>query len=384
MFYDEDNEVKMTGGPRNGRQPVVPLPPEPDPWISQHRRKKSSIAASILIGIFVAVFLICAAAVLLARAGISLPSLNFHISAPTAGVRGELIQEAVERYLLSAENPMRSLNASSNYHIKRSEKDQGIVLVTITVTQETKNTYYECDLQTKWKKEGIDYSLIYLGTSSGEVCYPLNAPGKNAENMLISRLEKKYPNAQFQIDFSRWQKKGSSFVAEILITEPQLAYIEEQSAVITMNWSVPEEAWQADGQSFRVLKQTVDFSPLNGTWNGVYSHPSTYLSRNDIPYSVTFSNAGKVILDGTGEVNAPVTVQHTLNDLWNTYQTDNYDVHYESGKMSIHKTSYGYYQIEFEETNIEGIFEHPCKVKIYSDAICFEDALVAKSVFLHK
>lgn len=383
MFYEEENGVAMTSSTRNSRRYAEP-PPKPDPRITPHRRKQSSIASSVLIGIFAAVFLICATAALLARADVSLPSLGFHISASTAGVREERIREAVEGYLLSSENPMRSLNAGSNYHIKRSEKDQGIVLLTITVAQETERTYYECDLQTKWKRDGTDYSLIYLDTDPDVVCYPLNAPGKEAESLLTRRLEKKYPNAQFQIDFSRWHEQNSSFSAGVFITQPQLAYIEEQSAEMTMHWSVPDEAWQADGQTFRILEQAVDFSPLNGTWIGVYSHPSTYLRKSDIPFSITFSNAGKVKLDSIGEVNAPVTVQHILNELWNTYQTDNYNVNYESGKMSIHETGYGYYQIEFEETNVEGIFEHPCKVKIYSDAICFEDALVAKSAYLHK
>lgn len=383
MFYNEENGVTMTGGSGNRKRSVVP-PPEPDPWIPSHRRKQSGIAASILIGMLAAAFLVCAIAVFLAKAEVSLPSPDFRFSAPTAGIRKELIQEAVEGYLLSAENPMRSLNASSNYHIKRSTKDQGIVLVMIAVTQETENTYYECDLQTKWKKEGIDYRLIYLDVTPDAACYPQNAPGEETKDMLMRQLEKKYPDAQFQIDFSRWHKKDSSFAARILITQPQLAYIEEQSVEMAMNWRVPAEAWEADGQTFRIVEQTVDFSPLDGTWNGVYSHPSTYLSRNDIPYTITFSNAGKAVLDSTGEVNASVTVQHTLNDLWNTYQTDNYNVNYESGKMSIHRTEYGYYQIEFQEINIEGIFEHPCKVKIYSNSICFEDALVARSAFLNK
>lgn len=380
MFYDEENTVTMTGSSKNNRPPVIPI----DPGIPKYRRKQSNIIASILIGIIVVFFLICVAAVLLVRTDISIPSSGLHIDAPTAGVRQERIQEAVKIYLLSDENPMRSLNAVSNYHIKRSGKDQGLVLMTITVTQETENTYYECDLRTKWKKEGIDYSLIYLDASPDTVCYPQNAPGEDAKNMLTTRLAKKYPDAQIRIDFRQWHKKDSSFVAEILITEPQLTYIEEQSVEITMNWGVPAEAWEADGQAFRILEQTVDFSPLNGTWNGVYSHASTYLRKGDIPYTVIFSNAGKVVLDGTGKVNAPVTVQHTLNDLWNTFQTDNYNVNYESGKMSIHKTDYGYYQIEFEETNIKGIFEHPCKVRIFSDRIYFEDALVAKSAILHK
>lgn len=383
MLFDEENKVTMTGGSRNRKRSVVP-PPAPDPWVPSHRRKQSDIAASILIGMLMTAFLVCAAAVLLARAGISLPSSGFRFSVPAAGIRNELIQEAVEGYLLSVKNPMRRLNASSNYHIKRSAKDQGIVLVTIAVTQETENTYYECDLQTKWKKDGMDYSLIYLDVSPDAVCHPQNPPGEDAKNMLMRQLEKKHPNAQFQIDFRQWHKKDGSFVAGVIITEPQLAYIEEQSVEIAMNWKVPAEMWEADSQTFRILEQTVDFSPLNGTWNGVYSHPSTYLSRNDIPYSITFSKAGKVILDSSGEVNAPVSVQHTLNDIWNTYQTDDYNVNYESGKMNIRRADYGYYLIEFNETNIEGIFEHPCKVKIYSDAICFEDALVANSVFLHK
>lgn len=150
MLFDEENKVTMTGGSRNRKRSVVP-PPAPDPWVPSHRRKQSGIAASILIGMLMTAFLVCAAAVLLARAGTSLPSSGFRFSVPTAGIRNELIQEAVEGYLLSAKNAMRSLNASSNYHIKRSAKDQGIVLVTIAVTQETENTYYECDLQTKWK-----------------------------------------------------------------------------------------------------------------------------------------------------------------------------------------------------------------------------------------
>lgn len=382
MYYGEKNGISMTGGSGNGRRPIVP--PEPDPGRVPRRRKKSGVAAGILIGLIVAAMFLCAAVGLLARMGVTLPSLGSRTGEPSAGIRDALIQEAVESYLLSGENPMRSLNAGSDYRIVRCERDLGMMLVTIAVTQKTEKTFYECELQTKWKRDGIDYTLIYLSPSRDVVCYPRNAPGKDAEQALLKRFERKYPGARFRFDFSQWREKDGSFVAGFVIAEPNLVYTKEQSAQITLNWSVPEEEWQTDDFTFRVLEKSIDLSGLEGTWTGDYYHFSNYLSEDYIPFSLTFSDVGRIVLDSTGKGDTTLTVQHTLNDLWNTYQTKDYDVHYESGQMRIFMTDYGYCRIEFEETNIEGIFKHPCTLNIHSDRIQFEDALVAQSVTLQK
>lgn len=376
MAYDENTGIRMTHGSQRGSQPD--WPPE--------KPARKSPAPYVVMGIFLAVFLLCGTAALLTKlpGGLSLPSAGPLDAAPAPFSGPNTIQAAVQQYLLSSDNPMRSLNAEVDYHFYDNDPEAGLKRMTVTVMQKTEKTYCQSELQLKWKLENGEYQLVSLYVSPGTICCPLQAPGEETSCALAERLAKTYPDAQFQMDFSQWQARDSSFTAGVVITQPSLTYIEETSAQITLNWSVPEEAWQADGQSFQVLEQAVDFSPLNGTWHGVYSHPSTYLSENDIPFTITFSSAGRAVLDSSGRVNATVTVQHTLNDLWNTYQTDQYNVHYESGSMNISRTSYGYYQIEFDETNTKGVFKHPCKVKIHSDEIWFEDALVGKGVSLQK
>lgn len=385
MSFDENTGIRMTRHSGGGRQPVMPpYPPDPEPL--PRRGQKTSAAPFIVLGIFLAVFLICAAAALLPKlpGGLSAPSAGSFISAPVSSVGEDRIREAVQQYLLSSDNPMRSLNVTVDYHIRDSAREAELEQMTVTVMQKTEKTNCQSELQLKWKLENGEYQLVSLYVSPGTNCCPLQAPGEETRRALAEHLAKTYPDAQFQMDFSRWQARDSAFTAGVVITQTNLTYIEETSAQITLNWRVPEEAWQADSQSFQVLEQAVDFSPLNGTWHGVYSHPSTYLSANDIPFTVTFSNAGRAVLDNSGRLNTAVTVQHTLNDLWNTYQTDQYNVHYESGSMNISRTSYGYYQIEFDETNTKGVFKHPCKVKIHSNEIWFEDAMVGNDTALQK
>lgn len=168
-------------------------------------------------------------------------------------------------------------------------------------------------------------------------------------------------------------------------------YIETIVGEIEILYSEDNQTWQHYSRSYRELHREFDFSPLNGTWNAKYVHPSNYLLENDIPYTFTFSNAGVIVEKDGIKSKTTITVDHELNQVWHQYLNPEYidtvpnGTNYESGEMEItYVESGGYFLIEFEETDIDKMFDSPCQLRIDYRQIIFQDALVAWDCRLSK
>ena len=168
-------------------------------------------------------------------------------------------------------------------------------------------------------------------------------------------------------------------------------FIETVFAQIELCKDTENTPWRYISSSYDVKYREIDFSPMNGVWNATYSHPSTYLTENDIPYTFTFSNAGKIRIENDTASTATVNMQHGLDEIWNSYLAPEWagdypnGIDYESGKMEIRYEKSGlYYVITFEESNADKMFNNPAQIRIDERQIIFYDTLVARDCRLSR
>ena len=168
-------------------------------------------------------------------------------------------------------------------------------------------------------------------------------------------------------------------------------FIETVFAQIELCKDTANAPWRYISNSYDVKYREIDFSPMNGVWNATYTHPSTYLTANNIPYTFTFANAGKIRIEDGVASTTTVNVQHGLDEIWNSHLAPEWasdypnGFDYESGTMEIRYERSGlYYVITFNELNASKMFGSPAQIRIDERQIIFYDALVARECRLSR
>lgn len=187
------------------------------------------------------------------------------------------------------------------------------------------------------------------------------------------------------------EKKKDSCTVKVRLTEENSTYIETSIGQMELRKDTKSGTWSYVKNSYEEDVREIDFSPLNGTWTAKYDHPSNYLTENKIPFSFTFSDAGVIQIKNGISTTTTVKVKHDLNQLWDKYLNPTWKdivprgTNYETGTMEIvYEKSGLYFLIEFDETNVDKMFDSPCQLRIDYRQIIFYDALVANNCRLTK
>lgn len=191
--------------------------------------------------------------------------------------------------------------------------------------------------------------------------------------------------------FEILERSKDHCTAEIAAVYEYPTFIETVFAQIELCKDSENQPWRYVSNSRDVKYREIDFSPLNGVWNATYSHPSTYLTENNIPYTFTFSNAGKIRIEDGVASTTTIDVQHGLDEIWNSYLAPEWasdypnGFDYESGKMEIRYERSGlYYVITFDELNASKMFDGSAQIRIDERQVIFYDALVARECRLSR
>lgn len=301
-------------------------------------------------------------------------------------ISDQAIQEAVDAYLESNDNPMRNTYQTSKYKLNSTEENGESTTAQILVVQESAKTHYEVTILARYRSEKGNQVLQSVRVQNDEVFYPLQAPNERDLEQIIEQLRDYFgKEADCGIDISGWKSKSSHFQAQLTATETNYAYIHTVYGECTLEYVCYNEEWRIQRGSYLEKSEEVDFSPLNGTWNAKYRHSSRVLTKDDIPFTFTFSNAGKIKVDSGNYSSTTVTVNHQLNDIYKDYINPEFTgsnqpewgnsyvkgVRFDTGKMEIRHNRSDCYVIDFEMVLINKDEHIPCSLEIYRDTIIF-------------
>ena len=182
-----------------------------------------------------------------------------------------------------------------------------------------------------------------------------------------------------------WKTGDASDSAAVHIVVQFNTYQKIIDGSVYMRWDSSDEVWRGDNSyltsSLMIDTVTYDFSQLNGVWQGVYSHDTTYLADN-LPYQITLSICGTITNTGDSFTEASVRVEHEFNDIWVDYS----EVHYASGNLTISVQREG--SLTFApsfviEIPVEGfILSTKATLRIEPEELVFEDPLAKDQVLV--
>lgn len=235
---------------------------------------------------------------------------------------------------------------------------------------------------------------LMLCACSADIATPNTGSMTADSDSELEEVISNYAKESFDTDnftFQIMEYSKDYCIAEIAAVYEYPTFIETVFAQIELCKDTENQPWRYVSNSRDVKYREIDFSPLNGVWNATYSHPSTYLTENDIPYTFTFSNAGKIRIEDEIASTATIDVQHGLDEIWNSYLAPEWasdypnGFDYESGKMEIRYECSGlYYVITFDELNASKMFDGSAQIRIDERQIIFYDALVARDCRLSR
>lgn len=296
------------------------------------------------------------------------------------------IQEAVNAFLESNDNPLRDSYQKSEYKLNSVDANDESATAQILVIQESAKTHYEVTILAKYRSEKGNWILQSGRVQNDAVFYPLQAPNEKDLEPIIEEMKDYFgKETDCKIDITDWKKKSNRIHAQLTVTDTNYAYIHTVFGECALEYLCYSEEWSIQRGSYLEKSKEVDFSPLNGTWNAVYKHSSRVLTKKDIPFTFTFSDAGKIKVENNNYSSTTVTVNHQLNDIYEDYINPEFTgdnlpewgnsyakgVRYDIGKMDIRHNRSDCYVIEFEMVLINKDEHIPCSLEIYSDRIIF-------------
>lgn len=241
---------------------------------------------------------------------------------------------------------------------------------------------------------------LMLCACNADTANPTSPANPNTSSMAAdsdSELEEvisNYARESFDTNnytFEILERSKDHCTAEIAAVYEYPTFIETVFAQIELCKDTENKPWRYVSNSRDIKYREIDFSPMNGVWDATYTHPSTYLTENNIPYTFTFANAGKIRIEDGVASTTTIDVQHGLDEIWNSYLAPEWasdypnGFDYESGKMEIqYVEGGGYYVITFNELNASKMFDSPAQIRIDERQIIFYDTLVAKACRLSR
>lgn len=308
------------------------------------------------------------------------------------GLSDKYVRMAVDSFVESKSNPLRNSGGLPEYELIKTEPDDDRISARIRIIQESEKTHYEVDVLATYRKEDGEIKLRSCNKQDGAIYYPLQELDADSYLDIDELIGKKYDGfTYYEASPVNWKAKEKTFTVQIKVETQYPAYIDRIQAVCELYWDPWDEIWRYTQYSFNETDREFDFSPLNGVWNAKYSHNSTLLTQDDIPYTFTFSNAGTIkVKDGVYSTTT-VNVQHELNELWSQYLNPEWissvpnGTNYESGKMEIvYESSGQYFLIKFDETNVGKMFDGKAELRIDYRQIIYKDNLMARDCKLSK
>lgn len=182
-----------------------------------------------------------------------------------------------------------------------------------------------------------------------------------------------------------WTAGDASDLVRVHIVAQYNTYQKIIDGSVFMHWNSSDEIWRADNSllysSLTIDTVQYDFSQLDGVWQGVYTHGTTYIADN-LPYQVTLSNCGTITNTGDSFTEANVHVEHEFNDIWVDYS----DVYYTTDDLtiSVRYESRLWFAPSFViEIPVEG-FEMSTKatLRIDPEELVFEDPMAEDQVLV--
>lgn len=314
---------------------------------------------------------------------------------PSASAQKKAIAEVFDS---ERHNPVFGVYDSFDYKLEKSDTDGDRFEASYLLSMKNDRSAAELALRMRWKKYDQGWEVKAVDCQLKDA-YPFKGPddgtwialvNEYAEDTFVKRpsISPQTTSVDTGVLSSEWDKKSQTARATVQITVAYPMFTEFITTDYDLQWDSREERWKnPDFPIAEDMTVEYDLSPLNGTWNAVYSHPSNYLVKDVIPYTFTFSKAGR-FLEKDGEVSVgTVMVQHGLNELWennlNPETTQRHfpaGVNYESGEMTICKETYmrpPEFVIYFRETNVKRTFtdESVGELIIRYDSIVYKDAL---------
>ena len=273
----------------------------------------------------------------------------------------------IVQFLNSHDNPLKDSYRTYSYSVDSFQNGDAEKRAIIHIDEESAKTHLTMQVTMIWRS-GDDKAAISAKTDD---YYPLQGPDAS----VVKEFSAMYPGANVSMDISTWNYKEKSFSCPVEIRREYKAYIETIVERYELSWSVSSEQWGYLSKE-RVSHQ-YDFSPIDGKWNAVFSHSTAILTKDDIPFSITFSHAGVIKEENDVYTTASVDVQHELNQIWQKYlnpelaETYGYrDSVFDSGKMEIVHDPYKGFVIQFFEVN--GDYKNPQVIYLGQEKLTFD------------
>ena len=301
------------------------------------------------------------------------------------GKAGKRLNDAIESFVNSEKNPLRTSYTSYDYEEISSSSTDDVDRAVVLLTEESKTAHVELSVEVMWYKEGKETQVAFR--SSVEDAYPLTGPSDRVYTQFEDKLRVDNPGSDISVGEGEWEPTSSICSCPVTISDTYSCYIETSYRNYTLSWDLYDEDWSITSK-YKEDAVSYDFSPMNGTWRGLLHHNSTLLSKEDIEYTFTFSNAGTMEYKDGGYSVTYINVDHTIDDIFPKYITDMWTEDklpsHERGKMEIRKNSGGGFIITFRETNLSYMFsDGTCEIKIGTNDPIYSDPL-SKECYLRK
>lgn len=306
---------------------------------------------------------------------------------------GAQVKSTIMQVLNSTDNPLAGKFKQYDIALQRSNTANGEYQAVYNITEESERSQVVLTLELHWSRydqgweltnsEVLDYNVSpFAGPDDAEI--RSNIDGIFEDMMSIPYASEANAWTTDVLSHS-WKTGDVSDSASVHIVVQFNIYQKIIDGSVNMRWDSSDEVWRGDNSyltsSLMIDTVTYDFSQLNGVWQGVYSHDTTYLADN-LPYQITLSNCGTITNTGDSFTEASVRVEHEFNDIWVDYS----EVHYASGNLTISVQREG--SLTFApsfviEIPVEGfILSTKATLRIDPEELVFEDPLAKEQVLV--
>lgn len=252
------------------------------------------------------------------------------------------VKSVMVQLLNSNENPLMDKYTTYDYSLQNSETGNNNYWATYIITEKSKLSQAVMTVEISWHKldqgwalenaEVTDYSVSpFAGPEDSSV--QSNIDGIFNETM-SSFYASKANSWTTDILSHSWAAGDASDLVGVHIVIQFNTYKKIIDGSVHMTWDSTDEEWRGFSTFFSssLTYDSVefDFSQLNGVWQGIYTHGSTYLADN-LPYQITLSNFGKITRTGDKFTDPTVHIVHEFNELWK----ESPDVCYAMGDLTL-------------------------------------------------
>ena len=303
------------------------------------------------------------------------------------------VDSAIMQMLNSDENPLTGKYKQFDSALQKSNTENGEYWAIYTITEKSELSQVVISLKLHWNKldqgweltnsEVLDYNVSpFAGPDEAEI--RSNIDGIFEDMMSIPYASE--ANAwTTDILTHSWTAGDASDSVGVHIVVQFNTYQKIIDGSVLMYWDSSDEVWRGDNSylssSLMIDTAEYDFSQLNGVWQGVYTHGTTYI-EDYLPYQITLSNCGTITKTGDSFTKANVQVEHEFNDIWVDYS----DVYYATGDLTIsvqHEGSLTFAPSFVVEIPVEGfVMSTKATLRIDPEELVFEDPLAEDQVLV--